>query len=174
MSHHVYLVEYLGAPRNHHAIFIETDDSQSGYLYHVKGTIQDGMTYEVKHRSNPEQSTTFAKKTYLGWVNEPDYSRVNDICGGVPPPKKQFKKGRRLDPGCYPSVERWRCFANPRRSSRGILGLEPGAQRPLPCWQRWNISMGKSWAAILGDKGDGAGTPGPQELEAARLFPLYN
>lgn len=97
MSHHVYLVEYLGAPRNHHAIFIETDDNQSGYLYHVKGTIQDGMTYEVKHRSNPEQSTTFAKKTYLGWVNEPDYSRVNDICAGVSPTKEQFNKGRRLD-----------------------------------------------------------------------------
>lgn len=34
--------------------------------------------------------------------------------------------------------------------------------------------MGKSRAAILGDEGDGAGTAGPQELEAARLFPLYN
>lgn len=27
-----------------------------------------------------------------------------------------------MDPKCYPNVKKWRCFANPKRGNRGILG----------------------------------------------------
>jgi len=41
MSYNVFLVSYIGAPRNHHALFVETDtDSGGGALLHLKGAIQ--------------------------------------------------------------------------------------------------------------------------------------
>ncbi|OIW24522.1 hypothetical protein CONLIGDRAFT_636706 [Coniochaeta ligniaria NRRL 30616] len=53
-SHPIYLIASLGAPRNHHAIFVESgplgsgSGSGSGTLFHVRGNIQTGMTYETR------------------------------------------------------------------------------------------------------------------------------
>ncbi|KAH8884176.1 hypothetical protein GQ53DRAFT_830100 [Thozetella sp. PMI_491] len=94
----VYLVEYLGAPRNHHAIFVETRTDESGELFHVKGDIQNGMSYEAKPMSKkPEMSATFVSKTKLGQVNVKDLHLVDSICSNNPPPAKQFNGPRRID-----------------------------------------------------------------------------
>ncbi|KAF5971578.1 hypothetical protein FBULB1_9152 [Fusarium bulbicola] len=46
----VYLVEYLGLPRNHHALFIRLDENtEEGELYHVAGDVQNGK------KINPRQ-----------------------------------------------------------------------------------------------------------------------
>lgn len=97
MSYHaVYLVEYLGAPRNHHAIFVE--DQGPGTLFHVKGDIQNGMTYETRPLSKkPELSSTFVSKSQLGWIRNENLSRVEPICRANPPPKKQFNGPKRID-----------------------------------------------------------------------------
>ncbi|KAK7212016.1 hypothetical protein V2G26_019194 [Clonostachys chloroleuca] len=94
----VYLVEYLGAPRNHHAIFVETDADGSGQIFHVKGDIQNGMTYESKAGRKPETSASFVSKSPIGQIDESGRSRIDGILRGIPPPKKQFNGPKRLYP----------------------------------------------------------------------------
>lgn len=99
MSYPVYLVEYLGLSRNHHAIFVETNPSDfSGYTYHVIGNIQEGMKFDHKEAKKPELSNTFVGKTYLGTVSESNYSRVQGVVQTVLPPEKQFDGPKRIDP----------------------------------------------------------------------------
>ncbi|KAL8296019.1 hypothetical protein RB600_001486 [Gaeumannomyces tritici] len=106
MSYNVFLVEYLGAPRNHHALFVETDpESGAGLLLHVTGNIQDGMTFEERETKKPEESNTFSGKKSLGWVAIADLDRMRDICASNPPPKKQFDRAKRL----YPNEPLRRC-----------------------------------------------------------------
>lgn len=94
----VYLVEYLGAPRNHRAIFVETKADESGELFHVKGDIQNGMSYETKQTSKkPEMSGTFVSKTKLGWIKVENLHLVDSICRANPPPAKQYDGPRRID-----------------------------------------------------------------------------
>jgi hypothetical protein len=63
MLYQVFLVESLGAPRNHHALFVETNVTDgSGYVFQVKGDIQRGMDYEAKQGCKPEESHTFVSK----------------------------------------------------------------------------------------------------------------
>ncbi|EQL36716.1 hypothetical protein BDFG_01686 [Blastomyces dermatitidis ATCC 26199] len=56
MSYAVYRVANLGAPRNHHTIFVETseDGPETGCLFHVKGDIQNGMSFEDKTIRKPD------------------------------------------------------------------------------------------------------------------------
>ncbi|ORY10469.1 hypothetical protein BCR34DRAFT_566734 [Clohesyomyces aquaticus] len=100
MSHFpVYLIEYLGAPRNHHAIFVATEADGTGFLFHVRGDIQNGMQYESrKTPQKPDLSNTFVSKSQLGWVRVQDLSRIDPICRGNPPPAKQFNGPRRINP----------------------------------------------------------------------------
>ncbi|KAI1810011.1 hypothetical protein GGS20DRAFT_580222 [Poronia punctata] len=95
----VYLIESLGAPRNHQAIFIEThQQDQSGTLFNVTGNIQDGMTYETEQLSQkPDLSNTFISKSQLGWIKIEDLSRVDSICRSNPPPAKQFDGPRKIN-----------------------------------------------------------------------------
>ena len=96
----VFCIESIGAPRNHRAIFVELDATAgSGNIFQVTGNIQEGMMYEVKQNLKPEESHEFLTKIFLGWVDRKDYSRINDICCSIPPPKKQFEKNKRLYPG---------------------------------------------------------------------------
>ncbi|KAH9908219.1 hypothetical protein F4778DRAFT_468651 [Xylariomycetidae sp. FL2044] len=98
MSHYpVFLIEYLGAPRNHHAIFVQ-NKGKSGTLFHVKGDIMKGMEYETRVTSqNPELSNTFISKSPLGWVKAQDVSRVDTVCRANPPPAKQFNGLKRIN-----------------------------------------------------------------------------
>ncbi|KAG6019737.1 hypothetical protein E4U41_003125 [Claviceps citrina] len=103
MSYPLYRVASLGAPRNHHAIFVQTEDDDTGagagIKFHVTGNIQNGMTFEKeKTAQRPESRAGYVGKILLGRVAAGDLARVEDICRGVPPPKKQFQGGRRLFP----------------------------------------------------------------------------
>ncbi|CAK4025414.1 Hypothetical predicted protein [Lecanosticta acicola] len=94
----VYLVEDLGAPRNHHAIFVETNQDRSVWLFQVTGDIQNGMRHEDKHASEPSTSATFRDKTLIGKVATANFDRIKGICEGIPAPKKQFNGPKRLFP----------------------------------------------------------------------------
>ena len=106
-SHEVYLVESQGAPRNHHALFVETPESgaKSGHIFQVTGNIQQGMTFERKTAEEPELSLTFISKSHLGSVRTVDFSRISEVCRNIPPPKKQFDGPKRL----YPTEPLRRC-----------------------------------------------------------------
>ncbi|KAL4812260.1 hypothetical protein BDW67DRAFT_170432 [Aspergillus spinulosporus] len=68
MSYNVYRVAYAGLPRDHHAIFVEINDDQSGHAFQVVGDIQNGMTHGHKPAKKPEESATYQGKVLIGKV----------------------------------------------------------------------------------------------------------
>jgi len=69
MSHNVYRVAFLGTPRDHHVIFVETKVDGSGVIFQVRGDIQNRMTYEFKDGKKPEDSASLVSKTPIGKVS---------------------------------------------------------------------------------------------------------
>ena len=98
MSYKVYLVSYIGAPRDHQGVFVETNSDQSGYIFHVVGTIQKGMVFGHREIQDPEKSVRFASKSYIGTISHSDYDRVQSVVDKILPPGKQFDGPRRIDP----------------------------------------------------------------------------
>lgn len=98
-SYAVFLVQRLGLPRNHHAIYIQLDDDGAGHTFHVTGNIQNGMVYESGPASRPEDHESFVDKSLIGSVDAADYDRVDAICRAIPAPRKQFHGAQRLFPG---------------------------------------------------------------------------
>ena len=105
MSYAVYLVIYAGMPRDQNAIFVEENEDESRRLYHVEGDIQNGMHYRVETAMKPENSASFQNKTRIGTITAANESRIKEICGNIPPPKKQFQGGKRW----YPAEPLRRC-----------------------------------------------------------------
>lgn len=105
MSYNVYRVAYAGIPREHHAIFVEMNNDQSGWLFQVAGNIMYGQEYQDKRSRNPEQSTSYRSKVAIGTVAIADFARIKPTLESIPPPKKQFEGELRL----YPEEPLRRC-----------------------------------------------------------------
>lgn len=101
MAYKVWRIDSLGMPRNHHAIFIETDaQSGGGILLQVTGSIQDGMEFTDQQTGKPQDvDASFIGRTLLGRVAVHDVDRMRAACRGNPPPAKQFDGPRRINPG---------------------------------------------------------------------------
>lgn len=100
MSHYtVYLVERLGMPRNHHVIFVEqSPEDETGLQYHVTGTVQIGMEFEIKKEDiSARESSLFVSMSKLGLIKASDLDRLESICRSNPPPVKQFNGPHRID-----------------------------------------------------------------------------
>jgi hypothetical protein len=100
----VYQVDSAGMPRDHLAIFIETNlpTIGSGFNFQVSGSVQQGMF--LNHRPGPrpedDEGSAFIAKQLIGRVKAEDFDsgRLRDLCDGVPPPEKQFDGPKRLFP----------------------------------------------------------------------------
>ncbi|KAI1129231.1 hypothetical protein F5Y10DRAFT_264392 [Nemania abortiva] len=97
MSLAVFLVESVGAPRNHHALFVRSNGND-GHLFQVTGNIQEGMIYESKETPAPQLSAEYYGMQQIGWVSSSSLERLDAICRSNPPPEKQFDGPRRTDP----------------------------------------------------------------------------
>jgi hypothetical protein len=86
MTYQVFLVSCAGAPRDHQAIFVETNSDKSGQIFQVTGNIQTGMRYESKPAKRPEESLSFVKKELLGTVTTANYTGIDPACRRNPPP----------------------------------------------------------------------------------------
>jgi hypothetical protein len=86
MSFKTYLVTYIGAPRNHHEIFVETASDESGYMFQVSGDIQNGMYFNHKSAKKTEESASFVSREYLGTVSKAKYAQVESTAEGIEPP----------------------------------------------------------------------------------------
>jgi hypothetical protein len=86
MSYNVYLVSNIGAPRDHHCIFVETNDDESGYIIQVTGNIQNGMTFG------------FVGKEHIGTVSKDKYNEIQRVAETIETPKKQFDGPKRINP----------------------------------------------------------------------------
>lgn len=101
MAYQVYRIAETGLPRDHQAIFVETHETgpRTGHLYHVTGTVQNGMVFEHRPSPDPDKLPLLAEKRKVGTVTRADYpERFISACEVVPPPKKQFEGARRLYP----------------------------------------------------------------------------
>ncbi|ORY15303.1 hypothetical protein BCR34DRAFT_444850, partial [Clohesyomyces aquaticus] len=88
VSHAVYLISSLDAPRNHQSIFVKTNADKPGYIFRVTGNIQNGMAFGHRPEIRPEDSHEFVSKTYPGTVSEASYERMRDVVDKVEPPNK--------------------------------------------------------------------------------------
>lgn len=97
----VYLAAYLGNPE-HHAIYVNSGTNcrpNFGYIFHVAGSLQLGMNFETKRCIHPFRSHAGESMRQVGWVSQEDFlKRIEDVCLGITPPKKQFHGPRRLFP----------------------------------------------------------------------------
>ncbi|KAI6801194.1 hypothetical protein KC332_g12646 [Hortaea werneckii] len=74
MSHEIYQADYVGAPLNHQDVFVKMDDeTKSGRLFHVKGSLQQGMAFEEKAAPWLEDSLCYQAMTRLGVVDISDF-----------------------------------------------------------------------------------------------------
>lgn len=106
MSYNVYLISSLGAPRNHHSIFVETDPvTSSGHIFQVVGNIQTGMSFGHRPEKGPEYWIDFVSKQLIGTVSHVNFPRIQPVVESVEPPRKQFDGPKRL----YPTEPLRRC-----------------------------------------------------------------
>ena len=75
MSYPVFIISCIGAPRDHHAIFVEMKSGKTGQIFQVTGKMQSGMQYESKSGERPEDSASSIKNfdMYQG-MNRPTCS----------------------------------------------------------------------------------------------------
>lgn len=98
MSYNVYKVSYLGSPRDHVAIFVETNPDMLGHVYQVVGNIQDGMCFGHRDGEKAEDQVTYVGKEYIGTVSTTNFPLIESVVNGVEPPKKQFDGPKRINP----------------------------------------------------------------------------
>jgi hypothetical protein len=102
MSYDVYKLRYAdasGSLRSHHALFIETDEDQKGFLFHVVGDLQEGMCQEIMMHRNPADLLGYLSREFLGTIESNKYAEVDSLIRGTPAPWKQFDhRGRKLRP----------------------------------------------------------------------------
>lgn len=101
----VYTIEYLGWRGNHVAIFVvqnpEIDGTGNGRLYHVIGSIQEGMKYEARDSKPFRESTSFVpgSQILIGTVEDNRMPEFEAICEATLVPGTQMNlRGRVLDP----------------------------------------------------------------------------
>ncbi|KAI7544177.1 hypothetical protein KC331_g6965 [Hortaea werneckii] len=117
-------------PRDHHAIFVETNTDTSGRLFHVTGTIAQGMLYEEKELKFPDLSYSHENMTLLGAVDKADLDQFRQICQSIPPPKKQFEVPKRLNPKePLRRCQEWTEEAFDALKGQGILKASQGEEQ---------------------------------------------
>lgn len=101
MSYSVYTVELLGSgPRNHVRLFVETQNDGSGQIFHVIGTILQGMTFETRLEIKPESDVLFVpgSQKYVGRIAQSAMGGLDELCRSIPPPAAQMSlNGTRKD-----------------------------------------------------------------------------
>ncbi|KFY31675.1 hypothetical protein V493_00904 [Pseudogymnoascus sp. VKM F-4281 (FW-2241)] len=102
MSYGVYTVELLGSgPRNHVRLFVETQGDGGGQIFHVIGTILQGMTFETRSETKPESDVLFVSgsQKYVGRIAQSAMGELDALCRLIPPPAAQMNlNGTRKDP----------------------------------------------------------------------------
>ncbi len=94
----VYRVTSNGLPGNHHAISVGMQEDGPGHLYHLTSNVQEGIDFEFESVNKPANSGTFDGKSLIGKVAREDLGRFEEVCRGIPTPKKQFDRAHRLSP----------------------------------------------------------------------------
>jgi hypothetical protein len=76
MSYNVYLLELEQPSRDHHALFVTTDDQPKGKLYHVNGNPRLGMYHDVGGDFDLDKTKKPFRKSKIGTFPR---SRIQDF-----------------------------------------------------------------------------------------------
>ncbi|OBT90293.1 hypothetical protein VE02_03352 [Pseudogymnoascus sp. 03VT05] len=102
MSYSVYTVELLvSGPINHVRLFVETQEDGGGQIFHVIGTILQGMTFETRPEIKPENDVLFVpgSQKYVGRIAQSAMRELDELWRSIPPPAAQMNlNGSRKDP----------------------------------------------------------------------------
>ncbi|KAL6241751.1 hypothetical protein RBB50_011284 [Rhinocladiella similis] len=98
MGYNVYLSEFLRFGKNHYTLFVEMYSNNSGQMFEVEGSIQQGLTYKSSGPLIPKDDPTFLANHPLGTVSYAKYNEIDPICRRIEPPAKQFEGGKRINP----------------------------------------------------------------------------
>lgn len=90
MQYDAYLVVTLGAPRNHHALFIQHCPNEDGTIFQVTGNVQEGMAFETNTAARPEADAAFHHKIHLGRVSDESLPAIETVCRTYPPPRSSL------------------------------------------------------------------------------------
>jgi hypothetical protein len=90
-------------------MYVDTDildEKHLGWLFHVEGSLLNGMEFDEKHADHPFVSATGETIQQIGWISHGDFpQRIREMCEGIPPPKKQYNlRSNRLflnEPICH-------------------------------------------------------------------------
>ena len=97
----VYITEHFGV-RNHIRLFVEMNPAEgSGRIFHVVGTILQGMEYETRPTGRPNDSPTLIpdSATLIGTVDATLMDQFEAVCQEIPPPAAQVHlNGKPKDP----------------------------------------------------------------------------
>ncbi|OAA41674.1 hypothetical protein NOR_05182 [Metarhizium rileyi] len=122
MSLRLFLVESLGFPRNHHAIFVENAQRRGGHIFQVTGNIQEGMRYEMKvTEAAPEKDPSQQGRTYLGCVSASNIPLIDALCKSIPAPEKQFEGARKITVLPIRRCQEWTIEALGLLKEKGVL-----------------------------------------------------
>ncbi|KAK5093147.1 hypothetical protein LTR70_004918 [Exophiala xenobiotica] len=128
-------------PRENHAIWVDIDAKKTmngrmlpaGELVQVKGSMQQGMSFEVRDGIDPEMSYEGKEKIKIGAINRTDLERLKQTCSEVSTPPKQYDRAKLIDPSkpLY-HCQQWTRDAIERSRAAGVLSVkvELGAVRP--------------------------------------------
>jgi len=129
-TYDVYLGIYIGMPRENHAIWVDTGAEKTmngkmlpaGQVIQVKGSMQHGMSFEVRDGIDPEMSYEGKEKIKVGAINRTGLERLKQICSEVPPPVKQYDRAKLIDPSkpLY-HCQQWTRDAIERSRAAGVL-----------------------------------------------------
>jgi hypothetical protein len=105
-SYDVYIIDFVGTPRNHQAFFVHFGPGGGGTLYQVRGAIEtSGMYFEKRGNfATPSTSPSYLSSQYIGSLPADRVDEFEEVCRSVPPPAKQFDRR-----GPIPGMRRRRC-----------------------------------------------------------------
>lgn len=133
MSYNVYRVAfaYPTAP-THYVLFVETDDTGIGSIFHVTGSIYEGMEYEIRGGQTPRLQPHLSRMDLLGNVLYAKLAHFMDICESIPTPGMQLDDHEEINPGepLYCCGE-WLDDVIRDLEYHGVLENQPRVQSPI-------------------------------------------
>lgn len=128
----LFLVAYIGVKDDHRALYIPHQGEEGpGRLFHVVGSLINGMVFQTKDTRDPRLSLMFRSMSRLGWVIGGD-EKVQQICERIPPPPKQYDLGQRLVPlSEIRHCQHWAREACEELQLQGVLEPLQSAEKPV-------------------------------------------
>jgi|UniRef100_A0A8H7NR02 hypothetical protein len=138
VTHPVWRIYFPGTPRDHVAIFIQTETAMIGTLIQVRGAIErpSGMRHEKLDNYNLSESRSLRRKERLGNTKE-DVGKFWDCAQSLPAPECQFGRDGPL-PGEKRRCNEWQADYEKKLSQEGlVVDIQKNVQPLVAKYTEW-------------------------------------